>query len=70
MTVLSSCLSSITPSTYLSHTVGQMNQGVERLERGASASEDAELRKGWIVRSHVDWRVEQNILYKGVENSP
>ena len=25
---------------------------------------------GWIVRSHVDWRAERNILYKGVQTSP
>ena len=24
----------------------------------------------WIVRSHVGWGGEQNILYKGVETSP
>ena len=25
---------------------------------------------GWIVRSHIGWREERNILYKGVETSP
>ena len=25
---------------------------------------------GWIVRSHIGWRVERNILYKGVKTSP
>ena len=25
---------------------------------------------GWIVRSHIGWREEQSILYKGVETSP
>ena len=24
---------------------------------------------GWIIRSQIDWREEQNILYKGVETS-
>ena len=24
----------------------------------------------WIVRSHIGWKREQNILYKGVETSP
>ena len=24
----------------------------------------------WIVRSHIDWREERNILYKGVKASP
>ena len=27
-----------------------------RLEKGTSASEDAGPQRGWIVRSHVDWR--------------
>ena len=26
--------------------------------------------KGWIVRSHISWRGEQSIIYKGVETSP
>ena len=25
---------------------------------------------GWIVRSHVNWRGERSIVYKGVETSP
>ena len=25
---------------------------------------------GWIVRSHISWRGERNIAYKGVETSP
>ena len=25
---------------------------------------------GWIVRSHIDWGGERNILYKGMETSP
>ena len=28
------------------------------------------LEGGWIVRSHIGWRGEQNIFYKGVETSP
>ena len=27
-------------------------------------------QEGWIVRSHIGWRGEQNIPYKGVETSP
>ena len=27
------------------------------------------LEGGWIVRSHIGWRGERNILYKGVETS-
>ena len=27
-------------------------------------------QKGWIMRSHVGWGGERNILYKGVETSP
>ena len=26
--------------------------------------------RGWIVRSHIGWGGERNILYKGVETSP
>ena len=40
-----------------------------RLER-RSTSEDVGPRMGWIVRSHIDWREERNILYKDVETSP
>ena len=40
-----------------------------RLERETSANEDVGPRRGWIVRSHISWRGEQNILYKGVETS-
>ena len=25
---------------------------------------------GWVMRSHIDWREERNILYKGMEISP
>ena len=41
-----------------------------RLENGTSAYEDIGHQSGWIVRSHVGWGGERNILYKGVENSP
>ena len=41
-----------------------------RLEKGMSASKDAGPRRGWIVRSHIGWGGERNILYKGVETSP
>ena len=27
-------------------------------------------QEGWIVRSHISWRGEQNIPYKGVKTSP
>ena len=33
-------------------------------------SEDAGPQGGWIVRSHIGWRGEQSIPYKGVETSP
>ena len=26
--------------------------------------------RGWIVRSHIDWRREQSVTYKDVETSP
>jgi len=41
-----------------------------RLEKRTSASLLAEPQRGWIVRSHISWRGEQSILYKGVETSP
>ena len=31
---------------------------------------DTESRRGWIVRSHIDWGGERNTLYKGVETCP
>ena len=34
------------------------------------ASEDAGPQGGWIVRSHIGWRRERSIPYKGVETSP
>ena len=37
---------------------------------GQCASEDAGSQGGWIVRSHVGWRGERNIPYKGVKTSP
>ena len=40
------------------------------LDRGTSVNEDVGSRRGWILRSHLGWRGEQNILYNGVETSP
>ena len=42
-------------------------QMVLELDTGWCACEDA---GGWIVRSHIGWRGERNISYKGVETSP
>ena len=39
-------------------------------DTGWCASEDARPRRGWIVRSHIDWRGKRSILCKGVEISP
>ena len=41
-------------------------------ERGTEqcASEDVGPPRGWIVRSHIGWRGERNIPYKGVETYP
>ena len=36
---------------------------------GHCVSEDAGPPRGLIVRSHIDWRGERNIPYKGVETS-
>ena len=40
---------------------------VSKPDTGQCASEDAGLQGGWIVRSHIGWRGERNIPYKGVE---
>ena len=61
-------------------------QTVLKLDTGRCASEEDEPRRGvdtrrcankdtgsgrgWIVRSHIGWGGERNILYKGVEISP
>jgi len=34
------------------------------------ANENSKPPKGWILRSHVSWRGERNIPYKGLETSP
>ena len=34
------------------------------------ANEDVGPPQGWIVRSHIGWRGERSIPYKGVETSP
>ena len=34
------------------------------------ANEDVGSSRGWIVRIHVGWRGERNILYKDEETSP
>ena len=34
------------------------------------ASKDVGPLKGWIVRSHVGWKGERSISYKGVETYP
>ena len=39
-------------------------------DAGRCASKDANPQGGWIVRSHVGWRGEQNISYKDVETFP
>ena len=42
-----------------------LESGIERC-----ANEDVGSLRGWIVRSHISWRGERNIPYKGVETSP
>ena len=39
-------------------------QIVLELDTGRCANEDLGPSKGWIVRSHIGWRGEQNIPYK------
>ena len=34
------------------------------------ASKDAGPRRGWIVRSHIGWGGERDILYYGMKTSP
>ena len=46
----------------LSHMVSQPNTG-------RCASVDTGPQEGWIMRSHIGWGGERNILYKGVETS-
>ena len=48
----------------------ELLQIVSESDIGRCASEDAGLRKGWIVRPRISWKGEQNIPYKGVETSP
>ena len=43
---------------------------VLELETEWCASEDVGPQRGWIMRSHISWRGEPNIVYKGVETSP
>ena len=45
-------------------------QMVLELDTEQCASKDAGSQRGWIVRSHISWRRERNIPYKGVETSP
>ena len=42
-------------------------QKASKLDTERCTSEDAGPQEGWIVRSHIGWRGERNILYKGVE---
>ena len=45
-------------------------QMVSELDTELYAREDVGPLKGKIVRSHINWRGEQNICYTGVETSP
>ena len=45
-------------------------QMVLELDTGQCASEDVGLQGEWIVRSHIGWRGERRIPYKGVQISP
>ena len=39
-------------------------------DTGRCVNEDVGSQGEWIVRSHISWREERNIPYKGVETSP
>ena len=47
-----------------------MLQMVSEPDTRRCASKDADLQRGWIVRSHIGWRGERNVPLKGVETSP
>ena len=48
----------------------ELLQMVSEPNTGRCASVDVGPPRGWIVRSHVGWRGERSISYKGVETSP
>ena len=45
-------------------------QMVSELGTEQCASKDAWPPRGWIVRSHIGWRGERSIPYKGMKTSP
>ena len=55
-------------SRYLLFNVGTKGDKTYEIphgsERRMSDSKDAGTRRGWIVRSHIDWRGESNILIR------
>ena len=40
-----------------------------RLEKGMRPNKDTKPQRGWIMRSHIGWGGNRNILYKGVKTS-
>ena len=40
------------------------------VDKRQCASKDAGPQRGWIVRSHIGWGGERNILFKGMETFP
>ena len=46
--------------------VSEEPESQRRVDMGRCASKDAGPRREWIVRSHISWGGERNILYKGV----
>ena len=59
---------------YQSQTPGDVTTRRLSLEEGwprdGMLARTLDSKGGWIVRSHMGWGGEQNILYKGVETSP
>ena len=47
----------------------ELLQMVSELDIEWCASRDTGSEGGWIVRSHIGWRGQRNILYNGVETS-
>ena len=48
----------------------ELLQMVSKPDTGRCASKDTVPQEEWIVRSHIGWRGEQSILYKGVKTFP
>ena len=48
----------------------ELLQMVSKLGTSGLTTRMLGLQGGWIMRSHIGWREERNIPYKGVDTSP